>query len=64
MVKCVDDASVQTMSCLQRKRQNSVTFSPFSGRVRPQQSTRGESIYRPIGRRNVKNAPGPESACG
>lgn len=27
-------------------------------------STRGESIYRPIGRRNVKNAPGTEPACG
>lgn len=40
------------------------SFFPFSGWVRPQQSTRGESIYRPIGRRNVKNAPGPESACG
>lgn len=37
---------------------------PFSGWVRSQQSTRGESIYRPIGRRNVKNAPGPESVCG
>lgn len=28
-VKCIDDASLQTMSCLQRKRQNSVTFFPL-----------------------------------
>lgn len=34
-------------------------FFPFSGWVQPQQSTRGESFYRPIGRRNVKKCPRP-----
>lgn len=64
-VECVDLTMPACKPChVCREKGRTLFLFPFSGWVRPQQSTRGESIYRPIGRRNVKNAPGPESACG